>query len=532
MFHRASRLTANVHGPGLGNISRIQRRPSSSSTLSSIFASLQDRFNVFTPVVPSSKTSSKSKSSYNFKERRHRKANRQNDSTSNAGIIQHELKSISSELQIITVTTSKELEAHYRKRDNFRTASNVEIIKLSSTGKGIAIVKSEESPGNSLFVLVPFTLPGDVIDLRIGIHHEFYAEGHLLSIVKPSQIRNDKLITCQYFNSCSGCQLQMLPYKSQLDFKTDVIKAAFSQFGFKVEQLPVKGTVESPLQHNYRTKITPHFNSNRKDIKIGFEGDFDGRKRIFNLNSCSIATPVLNRALVEDRKKLVEIVRSYKKSGTILLRDTTLPIDTSPSYTTDHKQIITQEVNGFRFQFPAGEFFQNNPSILPSLISTISFYIDSSKHKLVVDTYCGSGFLGISLSDKFEQLLGIEISKGNLEFASHNAKLNNIENARFLLGSSEEIFSSLPSNINNDETVVILDPSRKGSTESYMDQLAEFEPDLIVYVSCNVFSQARDLDYFLNKTENGALYDIQVVQGWDFFPQTKHVESLVVLKHK
>ncbi|KAH3687317.1 hypothetical protein WICPIJ_001700 [Wickerhamomyces pijperi] len=459
--------------------------------------------------------------------------NRAIDPTSSEGSLLHELKLLSSQPDANVIPVSKELRDYYRQRQNFREVERVSIIKLSVTGNGIALVKSEENDQGSIFVSVPFTLPGDIVDLKIGIHHEAYAEGHLVRVVSPSHLRDDKLIGCKYFNSCSGCQLQMLSYEKQVDFKTNTVKDAFAQFGFDINRLPILETVKSPLQYNYRTKLTPHFNSNRKYLKLGFEGVFDGRKRLFDLESCDIATPVLNKALVEDREVLLNKVREYKRSGTILLRDTTLPSDETPSYTIDHRRIIKQEVGGFQFEFPAGEFFQNNPSILPELVSTISSHIVPSKHKTLVDTYCGSGFLGISLSGKVESLIGIEISKGNLTFASHNAKVNNISNATFHLGSSEDIFESLDAtDIDNKETVVILDPSRKGSTESYLSQLSQFEPDLVVYLSCNVFSQARDLDYFLNKTENGQKYEITTVQGWDFFPQTKHVESLAILKHK
>ncbi|KAH3675054.1 hypothetical protein WICMUC_002886 [Wickerhamomyces mucosus] len=458
-----------------------------------------------------------------------RRKRRSIDPTTSEGILLFEIQELTKSLNIEKYRISHDLIKYYKNKEHFRRIENLEIIAVSSTGKGIGIIDSEIDLNAKTIVVIPFTLKGDIVDCKIGIHQESFAEGHLLRIVKPSSSRDDSLIKCKYFNSCAGCQLQMLPYSDQLEFKTKVISNAFKQFDFNTRDLPIRATVESPLQYQYRTKLTPHFNSNRKDIKIGFERDHEGRKGIFNLNSCEIATPILNHALQENREELVKIVESYKKSGTILLRDKS--IENNIDYTTNHKEIITQKINNFKFQFPAGEFFQNNNSILPSVISTISSFIDKSIHKNIIDTYCGSGFLGISLSDKVDKIIGIEISRRNLDYAAKNAQLNGLTNTEFKFGSSEEIFKDLI-DLNPQESVVILDPSRKGSTEDYLNQLSNFEPDLIVYLSCNVFSQARDLKYFLKQTKNGDKYEIQLVQGFDFFPQTKHIESLVVLKHK
>lgn len=445
------------------------------------------------------------------------------DPVSSQGIIHHELSLIS---QVYSTTTiPEELIAHYYYRENQTLIiENLDIIRVISTGHGIGIWPLESDPTSRMIVMVPFTTVGDVVDVKLGQHHIDYAEGQLVNLVHPSSTRDDTLIRCKHFNSCSGCQLQMLPYDEQLKFKTQVVENAYSQFGFVADSLPFADTVPSPLQYNYRSKLTPHFGSRRDKITLGFE-NVDGR--LFDLDRCDIATDVLNKGLREDREQLDNIVRKYKKGGTVLLRDKS--VDEVHAYTTDHTEIVTQQIGEYKFQFPAGEFFQNNNSILPVLLDDIKHYIDPMKHKNLVDTYCGSGFFGISLNAHFERLIGIEISKGSLQFAEKNAKLNGVTNSQFLLGSSEEIFKGLEA-FDPNETVVILDPSRKGSNNDYLAQLSQFKPSLIVYVSCNVHSQARDLHYFVNDTENGGQYEICTIGGYDFFPQTKHVESLAVLK--
>ena len=128
---------------------------------------------------------------------------------------------------------------------------------------------------------------------------------------------------------------------------------------------------------------------------------------------------------------------------------------------------------------------------------------------------------------------GIEISRQAIKYATHNAKLNGLavpQHVQFIEGTSNAIFkheSFLSAKLNPEETMVIIDPSRKGSDESFLQQLHEFGPKLIVYVSCNVFSQARDLQYFTAMLQK---YTVHEVIGFDFFPQTKHVECVAVLE--
>ncbi|CDR37604.1 CYFA0S01e13124g1_1 [Cyberlindnera fabianii] len=460
------------------------------------------------------------------KQRLRKLSKRKTDSTASDGILQHEIQQLAHDLGITSYTNSAETIQAYRQRGHTRIIEDLKIIRISSTGSGLGVCVSETDPDARVIVVVPFTTVGDIIKVELGVHFEKYAEGHIVQVQMSSGLRRDDLVQCKHFTKCSGCQLQMMSYQDQLQFKTNVVKNAYAQFGFETETLPIGGTVGSPLQYGYRTKLTPHFNSDRKNIMLGFERAGLG-KGLFNVDSCSIATDVLSNALTEDRDDLENIVRRYKKFGTVLLRDKS--VDGKQEYTTNHTEIITQQINEFRFQFPAGEFFQNNKSILPVLLDHVREYIDPTKHRNIVDTYCGSGFFGISLSKSAEKLIGIEISKGSLAFAKQNADLNDVKNASFLLGSSEEIFKGLDS-FNPEETIVILDPSRKGSNEDYLTQLSAFKPSLIVYVSCNVFSQARDLQFFCNQTENGQEYELKTIRGYDFFPQTKHVESLAILE--
>lgn len=187
-------------------------------------------------------------------------------------------------------------------------------------------------------------------------------------------------------------------------------------------------------------------------------------------------------------------------------------------------------------------FFQNNNSILIPVLEYIKYHIGlgAKLYKYLVDTYCGVGFFGISLSKlipKEGKVFGIELSERSINFATHNAMLNGLEvpkRMQFISGSADSMFKNeefLNSGIKGKESIVIMDPSRKGSTELFMRQLLEFKPKLIIYVSCNVFTQARDLSLFNKLQEEGSIsYRVRDVVGFDFFPQTKHVETVAVLE--
>lgn len=256
-------------------------------------------------------------------------------------------------------------------------------------------------------------------------------------------------------------------------------------------------------------------------------------------------------------------IASYKKGATMLLRESN-PIvpgteDNNPPSTTkicvtDHKESITEWVGKFRFDYPAGSFFQNNNAILPSLIG----YVKQQLHlpltssssttpapsettststtlnheiKYLVDAYCGSGLFGITCHEGFKKVLGVEISAASISCATNNLVLNKLstETTAFHLDDADKIFAHIdfPSN----ETALIIDPPRKGCSGEFLDQMVAFLPARVVYVSCNVQTQARDLEGLLDRCHAKGLpgYKVEAIRGFDLFPQTRHVEGVMTL---
>ena len=206
---------------------------------------------------------------------------------------------------------------------------------------------------------------------------------------------------------------------------------------------------------------------------------------------------------------------------------------------TDHRAQVRERVGDILFEYPAGSFFQNNNSVLPSLVGFIQTSIfrfavnGGHRPSHLVDTYCGCGLFSLSLAPYFEKVVGIEVSADSIVSAKHNAELNNLsQKVDFRVGDAAHIFEVVK-DFPPLQTVVVVDPPRKGCGEDFLKQLLLFRCTTIVYVSCNVHTQARDVGYLLrHSTEDNGVghYEIVSLQCFDLFPQTAHVESVAILR--
>ena len=518
--------------------------------------------------------------------------------TSPMGVLQFEIDSLLSKHNLTREQVTNDLSAilndpHKEDADSItnkyhRIVDNVEVLALTSNGDGLALLANPVHPDQQQVCIVPFGLPGDSVRIRVFKSHPLYVESDLLDVRTKSPMRHDELITDKYFGKASGSQFEFLTYAKQLEIKRDTIANAYCYFAPRILAdglVPeIDPTVASPLQYNYRTKITPHFDLPRRAARepletcppLGFGQKgrpewrketlkVGGRAGILDIDECALATEILNTGLSNERAKFAKEFKNYKKGATILLRENTIVLDEAKdlraqlgeasrdangdvSYVTvddaehgvklaktcvtDPRQVVAEYVDGYTFNFTAGEFFQNNNSILPIVTKYVreNLQIPNSKEgepRYLVDAYCGSGLFSVCSSKGVDKVTGVEISADSVSFAERNAKTNGIENCDFIVGKAEKLFETISTP--NDRTSVILDPPRKGCDAVFMKQLSDYYPARIVYISCNVHSQARDVEYFLKETEKGSDYKIESVRGFDFFPQTHHVESVCVL---
>ena len=385
----------------------------------------------------------------------------------------------------------------------------LKIDHLANLGMGVGRV-------NGWVVMVPFVIPGELVKVRIYRNHSQYSEGDLLEILESSKYRVSP--KCSLFESCGGCQYQHIDYGEQLKIKTQQVKELLEKNGGI--QFPVSLAKSSKQVFGYRSKITPHYNRPNKngDQPIGFL-KYGRRHDIVDVKQCVIATDAINESLPEMREKAVLEggKKRRQRGGTLLLRDTLEGVVNNP------KAIVSEKVGELTFQFKAGEFFQNNPYILPDLVEFVKFHASGNGIKHLVDTYCGVGLFALSLSQVFELVVGVEISEAAIQLAKVNAQIHDINNVRFQIGKAEAIFQHIK--FSGENTSVIIDPPRKGCDLAFIEQLLGFNPQKIIYVSCDPATQARDLNYFV---ENA--YKLTEVQPFDLFPHTRHIESVAILE--
>lgn len=442
---------------------------------------------------------------------------------------------------------------------------DVEVCGMTSEGEGLAIMPSKIydkscAEDKNCVLVIPKAVIGDRVKVRLLRHHHLYAEAELLRVQKSTAMtRSNDLVICQHFESCSGCQFQMMPYERQLEHKREVISRAYSYFCPGLDKSKVEDfglVISSPLQYAYRTKLTPHAPISRKldpthlPLAVGFNHIMFGKGTV-DVDRCPIATHTINKTLPGLKSAINESLRqkllgnsTEKVSATAIMRDSIRVDHATGAHEyvclTKNKQIATEKVGDFVFQFPVNDFFQCNRLILPIFLDFIRYQILLLKRqpKFILDTYCGSGLLGISLLEMLPdsgKIIGIEVAASSIEYAEHNAALNGLQDkTKYITGLSDAIFeheSFQEISVQGPNSLVIINPSRKGSNKEFLEQLVEFKPSAIVYVSCNVFTQARDLAMFLELCEaKETSYNVKAVTGFDFYPQTKHVESIVVLE--
>ena len=304
----------------------------------------------------------------------------------------------------------------------------------------------------------------------------------------------------------------------------------------------------------YRSKITPHFQTpagralyrpaeldapmpdgrpggpSLQVFPIGFLRQ-GSRHDIVDVPRCEIATEAINQALVDIRTDVRSRLKAgeFKRGATLLLRQAVEGV------VTDYDAVITEDIplhspvsgsqnsQSLRLRFLARDFFQNNPFILPAFAGYVRDEAAASGARFLIDAYCGSGLFTLAAAPSFVQVAGVEISATSIAYAGENAAANGITNARFIAGDAAAIFAGV--DFPPGETVVVIDPPRKGCDESFLQQLFAFGPRVVVYVSCDPATQMRDLRRFL-----AAGYALTAVQPFDLFPQTRHLECVITLR--
>lgn len=380
----------------------------------------------------------------------------------------------------------------------------LDIRTLTNEGRGIGQI-------NGWTVMVPFVIPGERVRVRIFKNHKNYSEADLVEIITPSQYRI--VPKCPLFGRCGGCQYQHMTYEEQLKWKRQQIVDCYERIGKLHTE--VKPLIASEEIYGYRTKLTPHFERHGDKCPIGFLM-YGSRKIIVDVPKCPIASSGINESLEGVRSG----ISVSQRHGTLLLRED------DNGVTTDFNAICTSTVHGLTFKFPAGSFFQNNPYILNAIFDFLESFIEKHPQiKSLIDTYCGVGVFGIALAKLVERFVGIEIDEKSIQLGDENMKQNDIHNGSFVAGDAQSLFKNIT--FNSDTTLLIMDPPRKGTDELFLQQLVQYAPKYIAYISCAPDTQARDLNRFCALSQ---AYKLVQAQPFDMFPQTKHMECIAILE--
>ena len=464
-----------------------------------------------------------------------------------------------------------------RKRKKNIIVQNLKLNGIGSLGKGF--VKTDDKK----IIFARYGVPGDIVDINIKKKRSSYSEGDIVQIHKQSKLRVKP--KCSHFKLCGGCNWQNMIYDSQLKYKNDQAIQNLTRIG-KIQIDKVLPIVKSDKQYYYRNKMEYSFSNSRwitdeeiksqKEIKnknaLGFHKSgmwskiididkcylqenisnkirnytkdlsmklgisfFDLRKQSGDLRNLMIRTTKNKEIMVffqifKISNKLIELfeniivqfpeitclqyVINKKKNDTIY--------DLKPVYFYG-KKYITETIGRYHFKISAKSFFQTNSFQVEKLYNIVKRFANPSGSEIVYDLYCGTGSISIFLSSYVKKIIGIEVIKDAVLAARENTKINNINNTTFIHGDVKEVLKKR--NIHSQKPdVIIVDPPRNGLDKLVVESIIKSNVPKIVYVSCNTATQARDLNIFAD------FYNLTKSQAIDMFPQTYHVENVVLLE--
>jgi len=444
----------------------------------------------------------------------------------------------------------------------------IEITGMTHEGLGVGRI-------DNFAVFVDGAIKDEVVEMKIIKVTKNYAVGKLMKILKPSENRVEP--AGPVFKRCGGCSLQHMNYKAQLDFKTDLVRENLKRIG-KLDDVIIHDTIGMNNYLNYRNKaqypvadvkgkpvigfyakrshdVIEHDSCDIQDVvsvkikKIVHKFIFENNISPYNESTGEgIVRHIMTRVgfktgevmvviiinkddlPMKVKKRLVEIlteevpeVKSIylnvnKKITNTILGDTNKLIY--------GKEVISDFIGNLEFRISPMSFYQVNPVQTEALYNKALEYAGLTGNETVFDLYCGIGTISLFLSQNAKKVYGVEVVEDAIRDAKENARINGINNAEFFVGKAEEVVPEIyAQGVRAD--VVVVDPPRKGCDRALLDTLVEMQPQRIVYVSCNPSTLARDLGYL---SERG--YKALEAQPVDMFPQTHHVENVVLLSRK
>ncbi len=459
----------------------------------------------------------------------------------------------------------------------FPKFEKVEIIDAGSEGKAVARV-------DNMVIFVPFVVPGDVVDIQVVRKKKSFFEGRAEKFYTYS----DKRVKpeCSHFGLCGGCRWQNMDYKEQLHYKQKQVSDNLERIGGL--NLPeISPILASENIYHYRNKLEYSFSNrkwlvekpdpdnpqhqNRDGLGFHLPGMFD---RILDIDTCYLQKDPSNAIRLAVRDFALEneyefydvkkwdgylrnlIIRSSSTGDLMVIMvfrfvdhikmpalldhlAEKFPEITSLMYVINDKRnddisdlavkpykgdsFIMEEMEGLKFKIGPKSFFQTNRDQALKLYNTAKEFAGLKGDEIVYDLYTGTGTIAAFVSRFAKKVIGLEYIAEAIEDARENSELNDISNTGFFAGDILRVLNDDFIKENGKPDLIITDPPRAGMHDKVVRQIMNMGPEKIVYVSCNPATQARDLAILTEQ------YSIERVQPVDMFPQTHHVENVVLL---
>ena len=466
---------------------------------------------------------------------------------------------------------SRKKKSHYFEK--------VQVLDAGARGKAIA-----RSPDGRV-IFLDNAVPGDIVDVQTGRKRKSFFEGKAIKFHHLSDKRTEPV--CEHFGVCGGCKWQNMKYEAQLYYKEKEVTDNLRRIGHLElpEALPIAGSEKT---YYYRNKMEFSFSDSRwltqEELKsdevieeknaCGFHipGMWD---KILDIKTChlqeepsnSIRNGVKEFALkhgmtfFSPREKkgflrnlmirtsstgevmvVVQFFQDLPKKRELLLQyiANSFPEVTSLQYIVNEKgndsiydqevilfrgrDHILEEMEGLKFKVNAKSFYQTNSDQARVLYKIGRDFAGLSGKEVVYDLYTGTGTIAQFVAKKAKKVIGVEAVPEAIEDARENAKINGIDNVSFFTGDMAKIFTEEFIKEQGKPDVIITDPPRDGMHKKVVEQILAVSPEKIVYISCNSATQARDLSLMKDQ------YQVIKTQAVDMFPQTHHVENVVLLK--
>jgi 23S rRNA (uracil1939-C5)-methyltransferase len=436
-------------------------------------------------------------------------------------------------------------------------------------------------------VFISGAVPGDVVDVQLSKNKKDWAEGKAILFHRYSKDRVEPF--CEHFGVCGGCKWQMLPYEKQLQYKQNEVAQNLRRLG-KIELPEITAIIGCDTHAYYRNKLEFTFSNRRYLLSsemetaaaivqhngLGFHVPrlFD---KVIDINTCHLMTEPTNaikntirRFALENNYPFYDIRNHSGWLRTLVLRICTtgevmvnlciayedepdmiklfdhllqeVPSISTLLYTINPKKndslhdlqpqvysgkgYVMEMLDNFRFKIGSKSFFQTNTKQGEKLYSVTRDFAELTGHETVYDLYCGTGSIGIFVSRQAKKIVGVELIEEAIKDAEENAALNNIQHAHFFAGDVIDVCNDAFFAEHGRPDVIITDPPRAGMHEKLVKKILDIAAPVVVYVSCNPATQARDLQLLDEK------YKVTRVQPVDMFPQTHHIENVVQLKLK